>query len=297
MAGRRGAAGILAVAAMMLLTGLGCTATTTQDRAAALLAADRGFGAASDRPMLDQLGAAFTDRAMMPDGPRGLAEGRSALIAALGRDTLAPRSRVRWAPVRGGVSGDGTHGFTMGFMAITRPDGSEIPQRYLAYWVREAAGWRMLMFRRAPRLEGDVETRVAASLNAPKADALDAETLQARERELAAAEAAFSEASQRIGLGEAFAEYGHPQAWHLNGPPSQDFVRGRDAVVASVSGGVEPGTSPFVWAATVTVVAPSGDFGVNAGIIHLVTAQDQPGFPFFTVWIRDADGEWRYIAE
>ena len=108
MAGRRGAAGVLAVAAMTLVTGLGCTATTTQDRAAALLAADRGFGAASERPMLDQLGAAFSDRAMMPDGPRGLAEGRSALIASLGRDTLAPRSRVRWAPVRGGVSGDGT---------------------------------------------------------------------------------------------------------------------------------------------------------------------------------------------
>ncbi len=68
-------------------------------------------------------------------------------------------------------------------------------------------------------------------------------------------------------------------------------------MVASVSGAAEPGTSPFVWAATVTVVAPSGDFGVNAGIIHLVAAQDQPGFPFFTVWIRDADGEWRYIAE
>ncbi|MBX3173405.1 MAG: hypothetical protein KF709_03290 [Gemmatimonadaceae bacterium] len=248
--------------------------------------------------MLQALAAAFAEDVTMPDGPRGFADGRSAVLAALGRDTLAATSRLRWAPARAAVSGDGSHGFTMGFMEIQRADGSRVPLRYLAYWIRGAEGWQMRVFRRAPRGEGAVDTAYAGSLQGPATGGIvPAPALEERRAELAATERAFSDSSQTIGLGEAFALFGHPQAWHLNGPAGPDLVRGREAVVRSVSTGVPPGTSPFVWGADRTLVAPSGDFGVNLGVILRAEARGLPGFPFFTVWMRGRDGRWLYIAE
>lgn len=269
-----------------------------EQAAASLIAADRAFGAASTRPMLEALGAALADDALMPDPTTsGFARGRAAIIAALGRDSLAASSRVRWVPVRGGVSGDGSHGFTIGFMEVLRADGSIVPQRYLAYWVRGAAGWRMQALRRGPRPAGAVDSSFAGALNAPRRPALQKRARETRRAELAATERAFSDSSQTMGLGESFALFGHPDAWHLNGPGGPDLVRGRDAVVRSVSTGVPAGTSPYVWDADTTIIAPSGDFGVNLGVILRTAARTQPGFPFFTIWLRGADGRWRYVAE
>lgn len=268
------------------------------DRTASLIATDRAFGAASARPMLDALGAALAEDAVMPDPTiGGFARGRAAVLAAVGRDSLAASSRVRWIPVRGGVSGDGTHGFTIGFMDVLRADGSLVPQRYLAYWVRGSEGWRMRVFRRGPRPPGAVDTTFAGALSGTPKAALGVAERTARRTELAETERAFSDSSQAIGLGEAFALFGHPEAWHLSGPTGPDLVRGRSAVVRSVSAGIPAGTSPYIWDAESTIIAPSGDFGVNIGVILRTAARTQPGFPFFTIWLRGADGRWRYIAE
>lgn len=293
-----GASAVVAPSEALAQQAAEVSAASVSAASAALLAADRAFGAASTRPMLDAIGAALASDAVMPD-PRsgGFADGRAAMLAALGRDTLAATSRVRWQPVRAGVSGDGTHGFTMGFMDLQRADGSVLPQRYLAYWVRGAEGWRMQVFRRGPRPAGAVDTAFAGVLAAPPSGALSGPEQAARRAALAATEGAFSDSSQTIGLGEAFALFGHPEAWHLNGPAGPDLVRGREAVVRSVSTGVPAGTSPYVWGAERSIVAPSGDFGVNLGLILRAEARESPGFPFFTIWMRGADGQWRYIAE
>src|SRR5436190_7160408 len=38
--------------------------------------------------------------------------------------------------------------FTAGFMTITRADGAVNPGKYLAYWEKQAAGWRVLVYKR-----------------------------------------------------------------------------------------------------------------------------------------------------
>jgi hypothetical protein len=62
------------------------------------------------------------------------------------------------------------------------------------------------------------------------------------------------------------------------------------------------------WGPEKTIIAASGDFGVTIGYIvrnqpgaDPSTSSGQvaspPGQPFFTIWRKDADGAWRYIAE
>jgi hypothetical protein len=51
-------------------------------------------------------------------------------------------------PLRAAISGDGRHGFTAGFMTLRTADGKESPLKYLAYWEKQAAGWRVVVYKR-----------------------------------------------------------------------------------------------------------------------------------------------------
>lgn len=238
--------------------------------------------------------------AVMPAPGVGFLDGREAILAFFEADSLHRGARVTWFPVRAEASGDGTHGLTAGFLTLTTAAGRVLEYKYLTYWVKGADGWRAQVWRRVPRGAGEVSRRLEPS-TAPLAPvpALPPDAHEARRRELQGIERVFSDSAQRIGLGPAFAAFGAKDALHLSGRGEVDFVRGRDAIAANVSQGLAPGTSPVVWSAERTMLAPSGDFGVNLGFITPVaSAQRQgPGFPFFTIWRRGADGAWRYIAE
>ena len=45
--------------------------------------------------------------------------------------------------VDGGVSADGQHGYTLGYLEIEGGDPNTAKRRYLAYWTRGADGWRV----------------------------------------------------------------------------------------------------------------------------------------------------------
>lgn len=268
--------------------------------ASELLEADRAFAAAArTRDLLSGVGAIFADNAVMPTPGRGFADGRAAILAALARDTLNATSRAHWTPVRAGASADGTHGVTIGFFEVTRADGTVLPGKYLAYWVQGAEGWRVAVWRRTPRPPGEVSLALAPSWSHAQHVSAPA-SLDAARAELQAAEQAFSDEAQRIGLGPAFAAFGADDAMHLGGPADVDFVRGRAAIARAVGEGLPPGTSPVTWNAERTIIAPSGDLGVNLGYIRSKSTgadgRERPPFPFFTVWRKDAVG-WRYIAE
>lgn len=265
--------------------------------ASELLEADRAAAtAARSRDFLTGLGAIFADDATMPIPGRGFAKGREAILDALRSDTLNATSRAYWTPIRAGVSADGTHGVTIGFFDVTRADGRVLPGKYLAYWVKGADGWQVIVWRRTPRAAGEVSLALAPSWSPTHRPARS----DSARAELMAAEQAFSDEAQRIGLGPAFAAFGAEDAMHLGGPADADFVRGRDAIARAVGEGLPPGTSPVTWNAERTIIAPSGDLGVNLGYIRAKSpgadGRERPPFPFFTVWRTDAAG-WRYIAE
>jgi ketosteroid isomerase-like protein len=118
----------------------------------ALLAADRAFAASGARTdLVSAITAMLAPDAIVPVPGRGFAEGTAAIHEALTRDTLNRTSRMTWAPVRGGISGDGHHGFTYGYIETTRADGTVIPGKYLAYWVKRPEGWRVMVYKRGRR--------------------------------------------------------------------------------------------------------------------------------------------------
>ena len=276
------------------------------EAAQALAGEDRRF---SDLGATDDLVTSITRMlavdAVMPTGPAGFAEGREEIAAALRADSLNATSRANWIPIRAGISADGMQGFTLGFLDVTRADGTVLPGKYLSYWERRVDGWRVVAYKRVRRAIGRVETTpwLPVLPEALMAPTTDSSAIAAHRASLAQAERDFSRDAQVIGIGPAFLQYGAESAMHLGGPTEVDFIVGSDNIAKSVGAGLPPKTSPVTWAPDHRViVASSGDLGVTVG--YIMVKPDRPGavkrapIPFFTVWHRASpNAPWRYVAE
>jgi ketosteroid isomerase-like protein len=266
-----------------------------------LLAADRAFAAASAKAdLITGLTSMFSaDVAMMAPGE--IAYGLQKATDALKANPANAGSKVAWTPARVSVSGDGKHGFTAGAMTTTRADGTVVPAKYLAYWRKESAGWRVVAYKRVPAKfaveVGKVSYVLPKQIIASKTNAAEIE----RDREsLADAERSFSRDAQTMGIGPAFKQYGSPDAINLFTPDAAMFVMGNVAIGDNVGAGSPPNTSSVNWGPEKTVIADSGDFGVTIG--YIVQNKPKEGAPakqaFFTIWRRDSPSSpWRYIAE
>ena len=270
-----------------------------------LLAADRAFSAAgATSELAATLGAMFADDVVMPLPGGQFARGREAATEALRANPGNAGATVQWAPVRGGVSADGLHGFTFGFMTTKRGEGPAQPGKYLAYWVKGPTGWKVAVYKRTPRAEGEVrrETMPPSLPSAMMKPTNDQAVIAAHRTSLMAAERAFSDASQTMGLGPAFKANGRTDAINLGGAATADFIYGNESIGGLQSAGVRATESPFTWSADDAFVASSGDLGVTFGLIHVkeipVGATVAPTFAFFTIWRRDSpNAPWKYIAE
>lgn len=267
-----------------------------------LLAADRAFAAASGQTdLVSGISAMFAPNVVMPLPNGTFAEGAEAATASMREVPANARARAEWAPVRGGISADGQHGFTFGYMTVHQADGTVAPAKYLAYWVRQPAGWRVAVYRRSHRPDGEVSTAMLppalpGRLVRPTANPAK---IGAHRASLDAAERAFSNESQTIGLGPAFAKWGSDDAMNMGRAAA--FTLGAASIGAAIGEG-SPGPSPLSWAPDRVIVASSGDLGVTIGHIRPNTpptdASAPTSFPFFTVWRRPTpDSPWRYIAE
>lgn len=271
---------------------------TPQAAVAQLIEADRAFSAAAaGMDPASGLAAMLDAVAVMPVPGKGIIEGRDAVSTALRASPLAKGDRISWTPVRGGISADGTHGFTFGYMTLEGGDPRATAQKYLSYWIKRPEGWRVAAFKQMPRPAGDVSfdllpPSLPPSLTPP---VVDPAILDAHRRSLADVEQQFSDDAQQIGLKAAFRKYGRPDA--MNMYEGAAFTIGLDAITATFH---EGSTSPLYWSAERTLVASSGDLGVNIGTIHRKEpeAGKPASMPFFTIWRRDSSGDpWRYVAE
>jgi ketosteroid isomerase-like protein len=264
-----------------------------------LLAADRAFAAASAKvDPVAGITAMLDDDAAMPLPGKGIITGKAAVADAFKASPAFKEGHVSWAPVRAGISADGTQGFTYGFLTVGSGDPARRDRKYLAYWVKRPAGWRVVAYRQQPREAGAVSTAMldpALPGFTAKAKS-DAKLIAAHQASLAAAEKAFSDRAQIVGLKRAFGEYGRPDA--MNMYSGAGFAVGLEAVVANFK---EEGPASIHWGTERSFVASSGDLGVSIGMIRPNTppkSGEPDGFPFFTVWKRDGpNAPWRYIAE
>jgi len=276
---------------------------TPESAAAELFAADSAFGvAARNADVVTGLSAMFAADVTVPAPGGKFTDGKPAVVQLLQSIPDNAGGRVEWAPIRVGISGDGRHGFTFGYGTLTRADSTKVRWKYLAYWVKESAGWRVRVYRRGPRADGGgAETRMAPALPAAMTAGADSATVEQYRSSLDQAERAFSDEAQRIGLGPAFVKWGRTDAVNMGGPAAAAFVVGSDSIGAHVGAGGPVDQSPVSWAPERVVIAASGDLGVTIGLIRpneAVPAGSPPGVSFFTVWYRGSPGEpWRYIAE
>jgi glyoxylase-like metal-dependent hydrolase (beta-lactamase superfamily II)/ketosteroid isomerase-like protein len=269
-----------------------------------LLAADRAFSAAGAKAIaVESLSAMFAEDVVMPTPPTAFARGKTAAIAALKANPDNETSHVEWAPIRGGVSADGQHGFTFGYMSLIRPDATRIPIKYVAYWIKQSQGWRVAVYKRVRAAAGKVSRDLmpAALPTQMVAPVTDAAVIARFKQELDAAERAFSDEAQQIGIGPAFAKNGSADAVNVGAPTSPGFVVSADAIGKSIGAGSPGPGSPVRWAPDDVIVASSGDLGVTFGMIR-TNGEIPPGqsgaVPFITIWRRASTSDpWRYVAE
>ena len=278
-------------------------AATTQSESLAavnsLLAADRSYSVASSSlELADGIAGMFDGDTVMPV-PGGFAKGKEAIVAALKANPANVGSHATWTPVRGGISADGRHGFTLGFMTMKAPGKPNRNAKYLSYWVHKPEGWRVAVYKRSGRPDGDVSLEMM-SASLPKgsfAPAKDAAALEKYRASLDKAERDFSNLAQKIGLGPAFVQNGSPDATNSGSGPG--FTVGNEKIGADVGSGGGPGVT---WAPDGGVlVSSTGDLGITWGLIHPNAAPkpgDPTGFPYTTIWRRAGpDQPWKYIAE
>ncbi len=267
-----------------------------------LLAADRAYAAASAKvEIIAGLTPMFSRKVVMPvPGPAPkFADGIDQVIESIKANPANAGARLEWTPIRGGISADGQHGFTYGYMTVHRGDGTDVPAKYLSYWIRENGAWKVAVYKRAGRPAGEVSMALRAPALPPRmvAPSSDVASIAALEKSIADAEQAFSDEAAVIGLGPAFEKFGSADAMNMGREPA--FTFGNVAIAKGVGGPTPTAPSPLAWKSDFRVlVASSGDLGISIGWIHEKSDPNAAGFPFFTIWRREnATAPWRYVAE
>ena len=288
---------------LLSLVALQVPASTPLAAVNELLQADRAYAdAARGQSTADALAAMFAADVTTAAAGNVFVQGKAGAVEALRANKDNLDSRAEWTPIRGGISADGLHGFTFGYMTVVKKDGAKVELKYIAYWVKAAEGWRVAAYRRRPRPEGTLSVEMMAPSLPARMVPPDAspDTNQRYASSLSAVEQAFSDEAQKIGIGAAFAKYGSADAVNMGGPKDAAFVVGAEAIGRSVGAGSAPGQSEVEWNADRVLVASSGDLGITFGMIRIKKPEPNGprAIPFFTIWRRDnSSGTWRYIAE
>jgi hypothetical protein len=286
----------MAAAAVCLVAAGPASAQDARLLASQLLAADRAFSTAGAKAnIVDSIGGMLTENAVMPTPKLDFAIGKSAIIETLKSNPANANATAEWSPVRAGISADGTQGFTYGFMFIHETGKPDRRAKYLSYWIRRPEGWRVAFYKRALSAEGNVTTRLEPAVPEELVEP-NPQRLQENLASLKAAEQAFSDRAQEVGVGPAFLEFGSEDAMNMGS--GSDFTFGNTAIAKLVG---EGNTTPITWGPDKgALVASSGDLGVTWGYIRPKEpkAGEPAAFPFFTVWRKAApDQPWRYVAE
>jgi hypothetical protein len=289
------------MAAALLIVSSSASAQTTDPRKAVdeLLAVDREHAKrARNTNVVDALGGMFADDVFL-SAYGAFHPGRDSALARLRAVPENLTARIEWSPIRGGISGDGQHGFTYGFMTLVRADSTKLPLKYVAYWIRKPEGWKVAVYRRAPRAEGAVPAAMRDPSIPEKVVPVtrDAAVVARHAKSLGDAERDFSTLAGKIGLGPALTQNAAPDAMNVGGGQSADFLYGPEAIGAGVGAG-ETGPSTLTWGPDTVLVASSGDLGVTIGHINAPASGNQPArrLPFFTVW-KKVGGVWKFVAE
>lgn len=130
---------------------------------------------------------------------------------------------------------------------------------------------------------------------AARAAETDMETEKA---ELLRTDREFSDAAQKLGVGEAFLRYADENATML--PAGEDAVTGLDAVKDQFSD--YPKGATLVWKPVKAEVSQSGDLGYTIGTYEARGPDPDGRFvthygKYCSVWKKQKDGGWKWVVD
>ena len=227
--------------------------------------------------------------------------GRSGALALLG-DKGQERSTFQWRPLGGGVSRDGSGGYTYGIATVATPNGESPPtvrsDRYIAFWRRGRDGnWRVIAYADigGPSLPASA---TVPSAELPPMVALARGRRADAVRQVRQADSAFALAADLQGTGFAFAQFVAPQGVVFSG---SEIVIGTDAVRALFDEQQRAGGT-LNWRPVYADAAESGDLGFTIGE-YVFTGRGTTGTvvqrfgKYLTIWKKQPDGEWRFVVD
>jgi len=261
-----------------------------------LLAADRAWAVLGDQTNLVEALAA----PMAPDGiflapvpTNGFLRGPDQVREALNANPANKTAKWHSSVIRADVSSDGLQGYTYGYSEQVLATGAVLPGKYQAYWARQSDGsWKMAAYKRVARGAGPVSLTPPAGFETPTSRhrRYYPNTEPDAERQAVfAADVAFSDAAQLNGA-DAFAVFAAPDAAQTGGNTVASWVFGPEAIRAS-----RP-AAPFgaTWRPDLGAVATSGDLGFSIGFVYQGTTIVSK---YFTIWQKQANGRWLYVAD
>lgn len=265
-----------------LLLGLALIAASadrTSDRDA-LLAADRTLSdRTGDAGVLNGFLPALTDGAayLHPGAPllRGSDKIREFFNSA---DSL---EHLTWSPAFADVSADGRLGYTYGW---TRSAGTR--GKYLACWQKDRGGWRIVAYARTRAVA--VTDSVSAPRSVPPSPIVRG---RADPGELMRADSMFAALSVGQGVKTAFLAYAADDAIAFGG--GAQISEGREAIGASFDG--FPSAAVLEWWPVAAAIAASGDLGCTVGEAKIASLNHYS--KYLTIWRRQRDGSWRFVAD
>lgn len=108
------------------------------------------------------------------------------------------------------------------------------------------------------------------------------------------ADLAFSDYSAKNGIHEAFIEFAHDSVVLLK--PKRMPIVGKQSLIESYAGKSDSGVV-LTWKPESAMIAASGEFGFTYGLWTLVAANDTSRGTYLTVWSKNTNGQWKYIAD
>ena len=108
------------------------------------------------------------------------------------------------------------------------------------------------------------------------------------------ADIAFSDYSVKHGIQKAFIEFADDSVVLLK--PKRMPIVGKLNLIMSYEGKSDSGVV-LTWTPTKAIIAKSGELGYTYGFWTFVAKTDTSKGTYMTVWKKDTNGHWKYIAD
>jgi len=113
-------------------------------------------------------------------------------------------------------------------------------------------------------------------------------------RVLIDADVAFSDYSVKHGIQKAFIEFADDSVVLLK--PKRMPIVGKLSLIKSYEGKSDSGVV-LTWKPAKAIIAESGELGYTYGFWTFVAKTDTSHGTYLTVWKKDPNGQWKYIAD